>query len=133
MKINNIIMKKILSTAVMAMVILSTSSCATIFTGTKDPISFNSKPEGAKVVFKGVEKCVTPCTIEVSRSLGKQMITIKKEGFANEEFKLEKKFNAVTLLNLLVGGIIGFGVDLATGSFTKYDQNAYTTELKPAQ
>ena len=122
-------MKRILSTSLLAFVIFSTTSCATIFTGTKDSITFNSKPDGAKVVFKGVEKCVTPCTTEISRSLGKQMIEIKKDGFESKEFKLEKNFNAVSLVNLLFGGIIGFGVDLATGSFVKYDPKAYSVDL----
>ena len=35
--------------------LLSLTSCATIFTGTTDKITFNSKPEGAKVYYKGYE------------------------------------------------------------------------------
>ena len=31
--------------------LLSLTSCATIFTGTTDKITFNSKPEGAKVYY----------------------------------------------------------------------------------
>ena len=49
--------------------LLSLTSCATIFTGTTDKITFNSKPEGAKVYYKGYEKCVTPCSFNVNRGL----------------------------------------------------------------
>ncbi|WP_139166197.1 PEGA domain-containing protein [Chryseobacterium soldanellicola] len=110
--------------------VLSTTSCATIFTGTKDKISFSSTPEGAKVFHKGIEKCTTPCTTEISRGLGKQMATFEKEGFNNKEVKLTKTFNPVTLLNILLGGVIGLGVDTATGSLIKYSPKAYTVELE---
>jgi hypothetical protein len=101
-----------------------------MFTGTKDKISFTSQPEGAKVLHKGIEKCITPCTAEINRSLGKQIVVFEKEGFANKEVKLTKTFNAVSLLNILVGGAIGIGIDAATGSLTKYSPKAYTVELE---
>ena len=109
---------------------LSATSCASMFTGTKDKISFTSQPEGAKVLHKGVEKCITPCTAEINRSLGKQVVVFEKEGFVNKEVKLTKTFNAVSLLNILVGGAIGIGIDAATGSLTKYSPKAYTVDLE---
>ncbi|MCU7613480.1 PEGA domain-containing protein [Chryseobacterium sp. GMJ5] len=122
-------MKKKLSIALLS-VTLSFTSCATIFTGTKDSISFNSQPEGAKVMHKGIEKCTTPCTADIQRSLSKQMITFEKEGYKSEEVKLVKNFNAVSLLNILLGGVIGIGIDAATGSLTKYSPKSYTVELE---
>jgi hypothetical protein len=123
-------MKKVLSISFSMSVIFSTTSCATIFTGTKDKITFTSTPEGAKVIHKGVEKCVTPCTAEISRGLSKQLVSIEKEGYASKEVKLEKTFNPVTLLNILLGGAIGAGIDAATGSLTKYSQKNYSVELE---
>lgn len=123
-------MNKFLSTAIVALMTLSMTSCATILTGTKDSITFNSTPEGATVMHKGVEKCTTPCTVEVPRVLGKQTVNIQKDGYDTTELKLEKNFNPVTLVNILLGGVIGFGVDLGTGSFLKYDQKSYTVPLK---
>ncbi|QOW11416.1 PEGA domain-containing protein [Kaistella flava (ex Peng et al. 2021)] len=126
-------MKKVLSYASVAIIAISMTSCATIFTGTKDSITFNSTPEGAKVVHKGIEKCVTPCTVDITRSLSKQMIEIKKEGYETKEVKLDKDFNPVTLVNLLFGGIIGFGIDLGSGSFVKYADKSHKIELAPKQ
>ncbi|MDQ0781076.1 PEGA domain-containing protein [Chryseobacterium sp. W4I1] len=123
-------MKNKLSIVLWLGITLSTTSCATIFTGTKDSISFTSTPEGAKVFHKGVEKCVTPCTAEISRGLSKQTVTFEKEGFADKEVKLTKTFNPVTLVNILLGGAIGVGIDAATGSLTKYSPKAYTVELE---
>ncbi|UKB85633.1 PEGA domain-containing protein [Chryseobacterium sp. MEBOG06] len=123
-------MKNKLSTVLLLGIALSATSCATIFTGSKDKISFNSSPEGAKVLHKGIEKCVTPCIAEIPRSLSKQTVTLEKEGFVSKEFKLTKTFNAVTLLNILFGGAIGVGIDAATGSLTKYSPKKYDVELE---
>lgn len=123
-------MKNKLSAALFLGISLSATSCATILTGTKDSITFNSTPEGAKVMHKGIEKCTTPCTAEIPRSLSRQMVTLQKEGFNNKEVKLTKTFNAVSLVNILLGGVIGVGIDAATGSLTKYSPNAYKIELE---
>lgn len=123
-------MRNKFSTALLLGMVLSMSSCATILTGTKDKITFNSAPEGAKVFHKGIEKCTTPCTAEIPRSLSKQMVTLEKEGFVSKEMKLTKKFNPVTLVNILLGGAIGVGIDCATGSLTKYSPQAYQVELE---
>ncbi len=122
--------EQILLSATITSMTLSMTSCATILTGTKDSITFNSAAEGAIVMHKGAEKCTTPCTVEVPRVLGKQTAHIQKEGYDTTELKLEKNFNAVTMVNILLGGVIGFGVDLGTGSFLKYDQKSYTVPLK---
>lgn len=126
-------MKNNLSIVLLLGIALSTTSCATIFTGTRDKITFNSTPEGAKVIHNGEEKCVTPCTTPISRSLSKQFVTIEKEGFDAQKVKLDKSFNAVTLLNILFGGAIGVGIDAATGSLTKYSTKKYDVELEAKQ
>lgn len=123
-------MKRTLSIVLGISIVLSTTSCATIFTGTKDSITFTTTPEGAKVIHKGVEKCLTPCTAEIPRGLGKQMVMFQKEGFQSKEVKLTKTFNPVTLLNILLGGAIGVGIDAATGSLTKYSPKSYTVDLE---
>lgn len=122
-------MKNKLSIVLFLGIILSTTSCATIFTGTQDSIAFSSNPEGAKVFHKGIEKCTTPCTAKIPRALGKQMVAFEKEGFEKKEVKLTKNFNAVTLLNIILGGAIGVGIDAATGSLTKYSPKKYDVEL----
>ncbi|MCD9616394.1 PEGA domain-containing protein [Chryseobacterium gleum] len=123
-------MKNKLSIVLSLSIALSTTSCATIFTGTRDPITFSSNPEGAKVFHKGIEKCTTPCTVKIPRSLSKQTVTFEKEGFEKKEVKLTKNFNAVTLLNIILGGAIGVGIDAATGSLTKYSPKKYDVELE---
>ena len=58
------------------------------------------------------------------------MVMFQKEGFETKEVKLTKTFNPVTLLNILLGGAIGVGIDAATGSLTKYSPKNYTVDLE---
>ncbi|OWK96917.1 hypothetical protein AP75_13995 [Kaistella haifensis DSM 19056] len=105
----------------------SLTSCATIFTGTSDAITFNSSPEEAKVYEAGVEKCTTPCTYKVSRSLSQKTVELRKEGYENKVVGLDSKFNSVSILNLF--GLLGWGIDAATGSLKKYDTKVYEIKL----
>lgn len=106
----------------------SITSCSTIFTGTSDNITFKTTPEGAIVFDKGLEKCVTPCSFKVNRSLSEKTVTIKKEGYQDKTVELDRKFNAISILNFF--GIIGWGVDAATGALMKYDTKGYDVKLE---
>lgn len=107
--------------------VLFFSSCATLFTGTKDRINFTSNPEGATIYIDGIEQCKTPCTLNVKRSLGDTDIEIKLEGYETKLITLSKEFNVISVLNL--GNLIGWGIDALTGSVMKYDRKAYDIEL----
>jgi len=103
------------------------TSCATIFTGTKDTIVFNSTPQGAKVYMDGIEICKTPCTTKVKRSLSDKLAEIKLEGYETKIITLDRKFNVVSVINL--GSLLGWGIDAATGALMKYDKKGYEIEL----
>jgi len=118
-------MKKLIIFLVFPFII---SSCATVFTGTKDTIFFNSSPEGATVYKDGLELCKTPCRIPVKRSLTDVDIEYRLDGYEARVFTLDKEFNVVSIINL--GNIIGWGIDAATGSLMKYDRKAYELDLK---
>lgn len=126
-------MKKNLYFIVACLSLVMFSSCATLFTGTKDVIYFNSNPQGARVFIDGIEVCrATPCQVSVKRTLGTKLAEIKLDDYEAKIVKLDKEFNAVTLLNILLGGLIGLGVDCATGSLMKYDPKVYNVELENA-
>ncbi|MDF0718995.1 PEGA domain-containing protein [Kaistella sp. PBT33-4] len=109
---------------------MSSVSCATILTGTSDDVSFTSNPSGASVFVKNVEKCKTPCNATVQRTLSKSTAELKLDGYQDQSVKLEKTFNPVSLVNILIGGAIGVAVDAATGSLTKYQKKTYEVELE---
>ena len=104
------------------------TSCATIFTGTKDTIRFDSTPQGAKVYIDGLEVCKTPCTTQVKRSLSDKLAEMKLDGYETRVITLDREFNAVSIINL--GFLIGWGIDAATGSLMKYNKKGYDIELE---
>lgn len=104
------------------------TSCATIFTGTKDTIRFDSNPQGAKVYMDGLAVCRTPCTTQVKRSLSDKLAEIRLDGYETRVITLDRKFNTVSIVNL--GFVIGWGIDAATGSLMKYDRKGYEIELE---
>ena len=119
-------MKKTLFSVVVSTIFLF-SSCATIFTGTKDRIYFDSNPQGAKVVIDGIDVCRTPCNTKVKRSLGDKMVEFKLKDYETRIITLSQSFNIVSVLNLT--DVIGWGIDALTGSIMKYDQKLYNIEL----
>lgn len=103
--------------------------CATIFSGTKDTVHFNSNPEGAVVLINGVARGTTPASIVLDRpGFSSHTVTMRKEGFRDISFVLGKSFNAVSVLNL--GAILFWGVDMLTGAVMKNDQPMGPIELE---
>jgi hypothetical protein len=107
------------------------TSCATIFTGTKDVISFDSEPKGAMVYIDGLEVCRTPCRTPVKRSLEGKQVELSLDGYETRVILLDTKFNLVSVLNL--GNILGWGIDALTGTIMRYDRKNYKVELQKSK
>ena len=123
-------MKKILP-AVVVLISMLFSSCATIFTGSKENVQITSVPPAADVEVNGMSRGVTPISLNLKKGFTGQTITIKKEGYETKIFQPETSFNAVSVINLLF--IIGWGIDAATGAMMKYDPKAYEIKLVPTK
>ena len=103
------------------------SSCATLFTGTKDSIAFNSNPSGATIYIDGVEQCKTPCTLKITRSINDTDVEYKLDGYETRLITLSKELNVVSVLNL--GNLLGWGIDVVSGAVMKYDRKSYDITL----
>jgi len=119
-------MKTILSALFL---IIFATSCATIFTGTKDRISFKSTPSGAVIFKDGVELCTTPCTYKVKRSMSETDLEFKLDGYETRLITLDTEFNVVSVINL--GNLFGWGIDALSGAVMKYDRKSYEISLTP--
>lgn len=97
---------KNISTILLAATMLFMTSCATLFTGTKDRITFNSTPSGATIYIDGVEQCKTPCTMKVKRSINDTAVEFKLDGYETRLITLSKEFNVVSIINL--GNLLGW-------------------------
>jgi len=119
------------STILLAATMLFMTSCATIFTGTRDSITFNSTPSGATIYIDGVEQCKTPCTLDVKRSFDDTVVEFRLDGYETRLITLSNEFNLVSILNL--GSLVGWGIDFLTGAIMKYDRRAYDITLDKKQ
>ncbi|GAB7256480.1 PEGA domain-containing protein [uncultured Polaribacter sp.] len=109
-------MKKKLSIIAMAMTIMLTTSCASIFTGSKRKVMFETDPPGAKIFVNGFEKGQTPIQLKVK---AEDRIDFKLDNYKEKVVVMDSKFNLVSILNGF--SIIGWGVDALTGSLKRVD------------
>ncbi|NII84896.1 MULTISPECIES: PEGA domain-containing protein [unclassified Pedobacter] len=121
-------MKRIFNIAAVSATLLL-SSCATIFTGTKQTVQINSNPPAATIEVDGVKAGVTPMAVPLKKGFTGQTISLKLDGYETKTFQPVTTFNPVAVLNLL--GMIGWAVDAATGAMMKYDPKVYEFTLEP--
>ena len=112
--------------------------CATVTTGTTQPINIDSDPAGAECkLMRGGEQIstvTTPAPVTVKRDSQTIHVRCKKEGYEEGLVVMNSRFEAMTVGNVLVGGVIGVIVDSSTGANSKYDPYVMVrmTALSPA-
>ena len=109
---------------------LALSSCCTIVNGKYDDVNVSSNVTGAMVKVDGVEKGKTPCNVEVKRT-GGQVLTVEKAGYETHSTQLTSSASGWIWGNLLVGGIIGLVVDVASGSYVDVEPDSVNANLTP--
>ncbi len=124
-------MKRIFIYTVVASSILLFSSCATIFTGSKKRISIDANVEKADYVSidgKKYNNVTFPFDVKVKKGFSETIITAESDGYKKSSVVVDKKFNPVAVLNFF--GLIGWGVDAATGAMMKPEYNNYELEFE---
>jgi hypothetical protein len=111
--------------------------CASVTRGTTENISIASTPSGAQADVAGLDVptvCVTPCVVQAKRNAD-IVVTVSKEGFEPQVVPLTKDVSgsggAGFAGNLLLGGIVGMGVDAATGAAMDHKPNPVIVTLQP--
>ncbi len=99
---------------------VSLSGCATVTRGTKDAWSVTSEPSGARVETTHGFFCeATPCAIKMPRK-SEFTATLTKPGYKPATVQVTNKIagagGAAMAGNVLVGGLIGVGIDASTGA-----------------
>jgi phosphoketolase len=96
------------------------SGCASIVEGSTQTIAVATPPaDGARCILtssEGVYYVTTPGNATVHKTKNDIDVLCKKDGFQEATYKIESHFNGATAGNILAGGIIGMGVDAATGA-----------------
>lgn len=110
--------------------LLGLGGCATLVSGSSQSVSFDSSPEGAKVLVNGTPVGVTPFAVMLKRESG-TVVTVKKDGYRPQSFPLKSRFNPYFWGNILVGGLIGSSIDVISGATVEYKPHHYFTTLEP--
>jgi hypothetical protein len=112
--------------------------CATVTRGTTSEVKFESTPSGAAVQTSLNHQCTTPCTIKINRK-DEFSATFKLDGYEEQTIPVVVQMagaGAAGLAgNVLIGGVIGIGVDAATGATLEHVPNPVVvtlTKLGPA-
>jgi hypothetical protein len=131
-------MKSLLRTALVAATAASgLTACATVTLGSNDAWVVNSEPPGASVTTTNGHFCAsTPCAIKMPRK-SEFSAEIKKPGFKTATVSVTHKTAgsgaAGVAGNVLVGGVIGLGVDMVTGASQDLVPNPVTVKLEPEE
>ena len=129
---------KLLRLTALGALAFATGACSTIIEGTSQNISVSTQPPEAscELVRDGVVIGLissTPGSVKVEKNKQNIMITCKKDGYRDGVYRNESDFAGATAGNILLGGIIGVGIDAATGAANKYDGDvAIVLEPLPA-
>jgi hypothetical protein len=112
--------------------------CASVTRGTTENISISSTPAGATAEVTGLDvptACVTPCVVQAKRSAD-ITVTVAKEGYEPQIIPLTKEIPGAGAAgfagNLLLGGVVGMGVDAVTGAALDHKPNPVIVTLQPA-
>jgi hypothetical protein len=129
-----------LAAMLMVMPVLITS-CATIFGKSSYPVSINSNPNGADISItdkkgKEVYKGQSPATVTLKSGAGyfsraEYQVRISSKGYAEQIVPVNYKLNGWYFGNIFLGGFLGMLiVDPATGAMWKLDTPPISITLR---
>lgn len=105
---------------------LSFTGCATVTRGVHESLVIESDPAGAKVTLSTGETGTTPTSFRIKRK-GAVVVTVAKEGYetvvVNVTTQVAGAGAAGMAGNVLVGGIIGAGIDAFSGGMLEHKPN----------
>lgn len=107
------------------------TSCATIFTGTKAKINLIGEIQEPITIAthdSTYQTASLPFTFKVKRKKLDWPIKITSDNYTYPDIIPGKSVNGWTFGNIAIGGLIGLGVDFATGAVNKPAKSAYVVE-----
>jgi hypothetical protein len=108
-----------------ALALLLLPSCATIVKGTTQTIAINSPgAAGARCQLRsgaiGTVDVVTPATVTLEKSQENITVRCTKECFQDGAGIVTSFTEGLAAGNIIAGGVIGLGIDAASGAMNKY-------------
>lgn len=111
--------------------LLSLSSCGTLFTSSKQSITFVGQ-EGIRIYDNG-RKIATigqsgEVVVPIRKKLGSKELLAKKEGYRPSPLRLEPSVQPVSFINLL--NVIAWAIDLGTQKAAKWETTYFEVEME---
>jgi hypothetical protein len=119
------------------MAALSCAGCASVTRGWSEQISIASTPSGAVAEISGMEvptSCTTPCAVSIKRNADIS-VSFTKAGYEPVIIPLTTEVPGTGAAgfagNLLLGGVIGMGVDAVSGAALDHKPNPVIANMTP--
>lgn len=114
-----------------------TTGCATILSGKTQTITIASNPPGAICELTRQAQVVgkinpTPGAAMVTKTKYDITVLCKKDGYQDATAYLKSGTEGSTFGNILLGGVVGWGIDSASGADNKYP-DVTTVSLVPVE
>jgi hypothetical protein len=124
--------QRLIAIIVVWLAALFLSGCATVTRGTKDTLVVESDPAGANVSLSTGHSGKTPTSFKLSRK-DTVLVTISREGYETAVVTVNSQVVGAGAAgmagNVLVGGLIGVGVDAWSGATKSLKPNPVTVKL----
>jgi hypothetical protein len=125
---NNLI-KAFLGLLVVSVVFIM-NGCATIVHGTTQSIPVATDPSGAEISVDGTERHTSPINLILKRKFD-HIVEISKEGYQKETVNIKSVLSGAVAGNIIAGGLIGWGVDAASGAQWRLVPETINLRLRP--
>lgn len=106
------------------------TGCATVIKGTSQSVPVSSDPLGADVLVDGTLVGTTPADVELKRKRD-HLIVIEKKGYMPRSVAVVKNVGGAVWGNIISGGLIGWGVDAASGAQNNLTPKTIFVRLDP--
>ncbi len=104
-------------------------SCASIINESTDRVLVTTIPKGAKIESDD-NTCISPCHLTLRRGRS-YVLKISKENYKTKEIYLDgRSWDAAMWGNVLIGGFIGLGIDMASEKGYDFEPENVSTALQ---
>lgn len=128
------IAKAALRPSIAAVALSSVAACATVTRGANQTYRVESTPPNARVTTSHGYNCTTPCSMKLPRK-SEFDIKVALDGYKDFTMRVTNHFSgqgaAGLAGNVILGGVIGIGVDAATGATLDLRPNPLVVVMEP--
>ena len=118
--------------AIAGIAIVFSQGCASVINGNSQKIGISSEPTGAMVCVDQQQRGPTPIFVDLARK-DTHIVRVEMQGYKPHETTLTRHASGWVWGNLALGGLIGFGVDAASGGIYRLEPEQVHAQLVPLE